>query len=137
MRDKVFLDTGVLIYGYSRPEFQKREIVRDIIASNDAYISMQVLQEFAYVLHENFQIKWPDISYAIYEVKNNVKIHTNSYVTMMFACKHMGYHSHYSFNERLIISAAQEANCTVLFSDVLNHNQKLDKLRIINPFIKL
>jgi len=42
----------------------------------------------------------------------------------------------YSFYDSLIIAAAIEANCKILYSEDLQHNQKIYDLMIINPFMQ-
>jgi predicted nucleic acid-binding protein len=39
-----------------------------------------------------------------------------------------------SFWDALIVRAAQESGCTVLYSEDLQHGLKIDGLRVINPF---
>jgi predicted nucleic acid-binding protein len=39
-----------------------------------------------------------------------------------------------SFYDALIISAALEARCEVLFSEDLQHEQKFGELEVMNPF---
>ncbi|MEQ8581614.1 MAG: PIN domain-containing protein [Marinoscillum sp.] len=40
-----------------------------------------------------------------------------------------------SFWDSLIISAAHQANCTILLSEDLTHGQKINTLTIKNPFV--
>jgi predicted nucleic acid-binding protein len=40
----------------------------------------------------------------------------------------------FSFYDSLIIAAALEAGCNTLYSEDLQHNQKVEWLTIINPF---
>ena len=41
----------------------------------------------------------------------------------------------YSFYDSLIIAAALKANCTILYSEDLQHGQIIDDLKIVNPFL--
>ncbi len=41
----------------------------------------------------------------------------------------------FSFYDSLIIAAALEANCTILYSEDLQHNQKINDLTVTNPFL--
>lgn len=41
----------------------------------------------------------------------------------------------YSFHDSLIIAAALEASCSILYSEDLQHEQKIYSLQIINPFL--
>jgi predicted nucleic acid-binding protein len=40
----------------------------------------------------------------------------------------------YSFYDSLIIAAALEAGCTRLYSEDLQHGQRIERLTIVNPF---
>jgi len=41
----------------------------------------------------------------------------------------------FSFYDSLIIAAAVEANCKILYSEDLQHNQKIYDLTILNPYL--
>ena len=41
----------------------------------------------------------------------------------------------FSIWDALIVRAAQQANCTVLYTEDLQHGQRIDGLEIVNPFI--
>lgn len=41
----------------------------------------------------------------------------------------------YSFYDSLIIASAREASCSILYSEDLQHRQKIYSLEIINPFV--
>ncbi|MBC8485458.1 MAG: hypothetical protein H8D45_05400 [Bacteroidetes bacterium] len=52
-----------------------------------------------------------------------------------FLCWKLKEKYHYSVYDSLILASAIEADCTILFSEDLHHNQLIEnKLRIINPF---
>ena len=40
----------------------------------------------------------------------------------------------FGFYDSLVVAAALEAGCTTLYTEDLQHNQKIDGLRIIDPF---
>jgi predicted nucleic acid-binding protein len=42
----------------------------------------------------------------------------------------------YSFYDSLIIASALQAGCSVLYSEDLQHGQKIGGLRILNPFVE-
>ncbi|MFW5755304.1 MAG: hypothetical protein ACOCWD_02570 [Tangfeifania sp.] len=41
----------------------------------------------------------------------------------------------FSFYDSMIIASAMESECTILYSEGMQHNQKLFNLKIVNPFI--
>lgn len=71
---------------------------------------------------------------AIEESSNNNFVHINTESTINLACKIADRYS-FSFYDSLIISAALESNCSILYSEDLNSGQVIDKkLKIVNPF---
>jgi len=54
MKDRIFLDTNILIYAYSRTESQKRKIALEILTLEKAIISTQVVNEFVWVMYRKF-----------------------------------------------------------------------------------
>lgn len=41
----------------------------------------------------------------------------------------------FSFYDALIVAAALSAGCKTLYSEDLQHDQRLDGLRVVNPFL--
>jgi predicted nucleic acid-binding protein len=41
----------------------------------------------------------------------------------------------YSFYDSLIIASALHANCKILYTEDLQHGQKIKSLKILNPFL--
>ncbi len=50
MNDRVFLDTNILVYAYSKTELEKQRVARDLVLNNNSFISSQVLQELTNTL---------------------------------------------------------------------------------------
>ncbi len=102
--------------------------------SGTNFISTQVVQEFSNVLSKKFKLNWNEIITAINESTAHNQMVVNSTDTIKKACdianKYM-----YSFYDSLLISSALEVNCTILYTEDLQHNQLIEnKPRIINPF---
>ena len=134
MKDKTFLDTNILIYGYSVTEPEKQKVAESIAEPGKSFISTQVLQEFSNIMHKKFELDWHEIILAISEISESYKIFINQPETIRSACI-IAKKYQYSFYDSLIISAALEVNCKILYTEDLQHNQLIEKkLRIINPF---
>lgn len=43
---------------------------------------------------------------------------------------------HYAFYDALIVSAAVQAGCRILYSEDLQHGQRIGRLTITNPFVQ-
>jgi predicted nucleic acid-binding protein len=133
--DKVFVDTNVMVYSYSCTEEHKRKVSRQIISNNHCVISTQVIQEFANVLVKKFNMGYEDVANSLRESIQNNELYTNTIMTVLKACE-IGLRYKYSFYDSLIIAAAMESDCRILYSEDMQHKQQIDhKLTIINPYI--
>lgn len=136
MNDKVFLDTNILVYSYSFTELDKQKISRKLIEETDSYISTQVLQELANTLTKKFGKTWEEAKEVVIESCKNNNVFSNESKTINDACT-IADRYHYSFYDSLIISAALSCNCTILYSEDLQHGQIIeDDLKIVNPFLQ-
>jgi predicted nucleic acid-binding protein len=134
MNDSVFLDTNILVYTYSDTEIEKQAMARKLVLGNFSFVSTQVLQELANTLNRKFKKPWSEITVAVKETSQNYQVHTNSEATILQACKIADRYK-FSFYDSLVIAAALECNCSKLYSEDLNHLQRIEgKITIINPF---
>jgi len=135
-RDKFFIDSNVIIYSYSNSEIEKQKIARRIVKENYTVISTQVLQEMCNTLGRKYMLDYSSIKDTLQECINSInEIYTNHQHTILKACD-IAKRYNFSFYDSLIISAALESNCDILYSEDLQHNQIIDDvLTIINPFI--
>jgi predicted nucleic acid-binding protein len=136
MKGKVFVDTNVLIYLFSKTEPEKRERCAQLISSldqeNQLVWSTQVMQEFCHVLIKKFKFP-PEIvkeqlnlfdSFEL--VKNDRKIlETALDFQAMYNC---------SYWDSLILSAATSAQCKHLLSEDMQTGQRFIGLKIQSPF---
>ncbi|WP_242034502.1 PIN domain-containing protein [Microcystis flos-aquae] len=74
MPDQVFIDTNVLIYGYSEDEPDKRQRAIDCVRSGETWISTQVLNETINVLKRKFSLSYSQIRDAVQEVSKGFPI---------------------------------------------------------------
>jgi predicted nucleic acid-binding protein len=134
MPDNVFLDSNVLVYSYSNSEIQKQEIARRLIADSNSLISTQVLQELCNIVTKKFRFSYEQAATAIRESCQNNSLHINTGDTVLQACDIAGRYG-FSFYDSLIISAALESGCVILYSEDMHDGQVIEgKLRVENPF---
>jgi len=132
---KIFLDTNLLIYAHTNADVLKQQKVQTIIVHQNTVISTQVFKEAANVFSKKFKFVWPDIQWVLQEMKQNNRVHTNTFSTIQQACQ-IADRYNYSFYDSLILAAALEAACPLLFSEDLQHGQLIEQaLTIKNPFI--
>jgi predicted nucleic acid-binding protein len=140
MSAKFFLDTNVFIYEDSPAEPAKQAVamrlIDDAFASGDGIVSFQVVQEFFSVAFRRFQ---PPMSYAEAERKLAVTfapllmVHS-SYSLYQRALRLSSRHS-LSWYDSLIVAAALQANCRILYTEDLQNGQIFDNLSVQNPFL--
>ena len=134
MNDKVFLDTNILVYGYSNSDREKQFVARNIIMGNNSFISTQVLQELTNTITKKFKLRYSDAIDAISESCHNNNLYINISSTLIKACK-IAEEYKYSYYDSLIISAALLCDCTQLYSEDMKNNQIINGvLKISNPF---
>lgn len=127
---RIFLDTNVLIYtldGEKRGDRARRAIL-------DGYaISVQVLNEFASVVHRK-QLLTSD---EIWEVESRLRrLLIVAPLTLETHDAALRLNTRYSFHfyDSLIVASALETGCDMLYSEGLQHNQRIEGLRVVNPF---
>jgi len=134
MPDKVFIDTNVLIYGYSEDEPDKRQQAIDCVRSGEAWISTQVLNETINVLKRKFSLSYSQIRDAVQELSEGFPIVLVSVNTIEMALN-LAERYQYSYFDSLILASALEARCQILYSEDLHDGQRIEnQLMIINPF---
>jgi predicted nucleic acid-binding protein len=135
MNANVFLDTNILVYSYSNNEPDKRTIARTLILENNSFISTQVLQELSNTITKKIGFSFSDAIKVVEEMTKNNNLHTNTQITIIKACE-IADRYRFSFYDSMIIAAALESNCEILYSEDMQHNQIIDdRLKIINPFL--
>ncbi len=135
MSDNVFLDTNILVYSYSSTEPYKQANAQKLILDTHSFISTQVLQELTNIITKKFKFSYENASAAIEECCKNSRLVINTKETILLA-NQIASRYNYSFYDSLIISAALECDCTILYSEDLQHGQLInERLKIINPFL--
>ena len=140
MKDKYFLDTNIIIYSFASDNESKQAIARRLIAQALGYqsgcISYQVVQEFLNVALRKFNrpLSSSDAQkYITATLEPLCEIYSS--IPLYHKAIEIKERWQFSFYDSLIISAALTANCTVLYSEDMQHEQKIEDLVIINPFV--
>lgn len=136
MHDKAFIDTNIFLYAFCDKDIDKQFIAKEIVLQNHS-ISIQVINETSNNLIKKLNFNEDNIksflqsAYTKYDIigfTENIFIRASD-VRMQLK---------YSYYDSLIIAAALENQCTVLYTEDLQHNHLIDKqLKIINPFQSL
>jgi predicted nucleic acid-binding protein len=139
MPDKVFLDTNVVLYAYSEDEMDKQNIASELLKRFDgkALISKQVINELTNILFKKFKLPSDTIESVLLELDTAFTIVDFDLRTQIKAIRlKQTYNLHYY--DALIVATALENQCSILYSEDMQHNQVIDgSLTIINPFTTL
>lgn len=127
-----FFDTNVLIYLLSA-DAAKADLIEEKLAEG-ATVSVQVLNEFASVALRKLGMKVAEIREALdpitticHVVPLTIEIHQRG---LQVAERYR-----FSFYDALIVAAALESSCTMLYTEDLQDGQVIDDtLAIRNPF---
>jgi predicted nucleic acid-binding protein len=134
MSDRVFLDTNILIYGYSQDEADKQQRAIECVQSGEAWISTQVLNETINVLKRKFLLEYSQIRAVVKEYTEQFEI-ANVSVNTIETALNLAERYQYSYFDSLIVASALEVGCQILYSEDLQYGQQIDhQLRIVNPF---
>ncbi|MCC7507700.1 MAG: PIN domain-containing protein [Saprospiraceae bacterium] len=136
MKDKIFLDTNFLVYlqNSNEPEKQKhcRALIKHLASKSTIVLSTQVIQEFYVVMTRKMGAD-PVLVKGLLQLFRQFEIVTIDLESISQAIDFSIIHQ-LSFWDALIVSAAQKANCSTLFTEDLNSGQIMAGIKIINPF---
>nr|VFJ47192.1 MAG: Predicted nucleic acid-binding protein, contains PIN domain [Candidatus Kentron sp. DK]VFJ58417.1 MAG: Predicted nucleic acid-binding protein, contains PIN domain [Candidatus Kentron sp. DK] len=143
MSAEYFFDTNIFVYQFERSDLRKaaiaEELIKKGIADGSVCISFQVVQECLNTMLR----KAKNVSASTDELENYLRS------VLIPLCRiqpsrslyldALSIRSRYRFDfyDSLIIAAALAADCRILYTEDLQHGQRIGKLTIENPFHKL
>ena len=135
MSGSTFIDTNVLVYAYSSDDLLKKAQALLALQAADAWLSTQVLIEFANVCVRKLKVAWPGVEAALTELAAEFRIHSTTPTTVVKATQLANRYS-LSWFDALIVAAALECNCETLYSEDMQHGLLIERsLRVVNPFL--
>jgi predicted nucleic acid-binding protein len=135
----VFIDTNVMLYGVDDKNTAKRDRARAWLAAcwtrRCGRISTQVLHEFYWNARKKFPTALSQ-SAARAEVRRyqHWQPWPNDQATVETAWN-LESRFGMSYWDCLMVAAAQQQGCAVVLTEDLQHDQRMDGLRIVSPFV--
>ena len=140
MRDKVFLDTNILIYAHDIDAGEKHEIsleiVKNLWETKTGVLSNQVLQEFYINVTKKIPrrltpLETRDIirSYVCWNIKEITPM-------SIIRASEIEEKNSISFWDALVVVAAYEAGVIKILTEDMNSGQLIEGVLIENPFNK-
>lgn len=130
---RYFADSNILLYLLSNVDY-KKDIAKEILISTPV-ISTQVVAENINIAFKKFTILSAEqISLHKAALINSSELVLIDDITINIA---FDIKIKYKFQwfDSLIIASALKNNCETLYTEDLQHLQKIDSLTIVNPFI--
>jgi predicted nucleic acid-binding protein len=140
MNDRFFLDTNVFAYMFDEAAPNKRQraanLVDHALATNEGVISFQVVQEFMSLAFRRFQspLSSTEAEQFLAMTLGPLLAVQSSHV-LYWQALHLSRRFSLSWYDSLIVVAALEADCRILYTEDLQHGQIFDNLRVQNPFL--
>lgn len=135
-----FFDANIFIYLFDETDPRKRRISENIIAEalihDTGVISFQVIQETLNVITTKLKVPastedalrfLETVLTPLWRVMPSMDLYTSA---IAIQSRHR-----YSFYDALIIAAALNAGCTRLFTEDMQHGQRIEGMTIENPFL--
>lgn len=134
-----FVDTNILVYAEDLDAGSKHVIARDLVAdlwrSGEGVLSVQVLQEFFVTVTRKMPRPLDQgEALAIVERYLTWRVVENT-GDLLLAGIRLASTLKVSFWDALILQAARAERCDRLWTEDLNHGQRIGDLTIVNPFL--
>jgi predicted nucleic acid-binding protein len=140
MSARYFLDTNVLAYTFDNREPRKAQVADRLVAEGiqqrTGIISYQVMQEFLNVALKRFNppLASNDAQQYLSSVLRRL-LAVQSSVALCSEALQIRDRYQLSWYDCLIVAAALEARCEILYTEDLQHGQRFGGLLVVNPFL--
>ena len=135
---KIFFDSKILVYFVDHHDIKKQKIAEALIKKSvemkTGVLSTQSLQEFYSVVTRKSLCSKEQAKTIVEKFKNTLPI-TQISVSHILKAIDISIQTQFSFWDSLIVSAAHSSGCVIVYSEDMNHNQLVNGVKIINPFI--
>jgi predicted nucleic acid-binding protein len=136
MSARSFFDTNVLVYADDKASPAKQRRAIDLVAEHrragTGVVSLQVLQEYFVTVTRKLRVD-PQIARRKVELLAEFDVASPEVADILAAIDLHRLHG-FSFWDALVLRAAKQAGCTVLFSEGLQQGRQIDGIHIVNPF---
>jgi len=140
MSDRYFLDTNIFVYSFDPVDTRKARIAEELVTrgvgARLGVISYQVVQEFMNVSLRQFMATMTVAELELYFFKvllPMMKVPSSSGL-FLEALRLQTAHQ-IAWYDSLIVSAAIQGDCEILYSEDIQHGRRFGDLVIQNPFL--
>jgi len=141
LKDRVLIDTNILVYAYEPSERQKQEqalnIIRELVRKRTGVISTQVLAEFFVTVTNPRKLSTPlTITEGYERIQNFLQVWEVINVTGMIVLEAIRGVKDYqlSFWDAQIWATARLNQIAIIYSEDFNVGATLEGVRFVNPY---
>lgn len=139
MSVECFIDTNVFIYHLDSTDLRKHRlaerIVREALATGNACISYQVVQECLNVALRKAQVALSiEAARSYHDAVLGPLMQVGASKALYQSALDIHSRWRYGFYDSLVIASALAAGCRTLLTEDLQHGQQIEGLTIIDPF---
>jgi predicted nucleic acid-binding protein len=139
MSGRFFLDTNIFVYTFDRNARTKAtkavSLIRKAADTGEGVVSYQVVQEFFNVAFRRFSPAMTVAEaeqYLITVFRPLLAVHSSP--ALYLSALRIKAKYRIGWYDSLIVAAALEANCAILYTEDLQDGSEIETLRIQNPF---
>lgn len=140
MSARFFLDTNMFVYAFDSraPDKSKKAgtLIRRAVDTGEGVVSFQVVQEFLNVALRRFSQPMSVAEaeqYLVAVFRPLLAVHSSPAIYVE-GLRIMSKHK-LAWYDSLIVAGALEGQCTLLYTEDLQHGRQIESLRIENPFL--
>lgn len=133
MRDEPFFDSNIVVYAFV--ENDPRSQPASSLITAGGIISVQVLNEFVNVGRRKLRWFWEEIDRGLAVLSRFLQPPIPLTVEMHERAIALARRHGFAFYDSLILAAALQAGCRVVYSEDMQHGRRIDSLEIRNPFV--
>ena len=134
---KVFFDTNILVYSIDESDSHKQMIAARLLEKSalekTGIISTQSLQEFYNVATKKLKLSKQAAKEYVEFFSNQFQVIQIS-VSLILNAVDISIKNCFSFWDSLILSAANDTGCIIVYSEDMNDGQIVSGTKILNPF---
>jgi len=140
MNDRFFLDTNIFVYSFDSGSPQKAviaaELIQQGIETGKGTVSYQVVQEFVNVALRLFEstMSQSELEEFLFEALFPMTEISSSSALVLEALRMRSMHR-LSWYDSLIVAAAIQSRCKILYSEDLQDGRRFGELLVRNPFL--
>ena len=140
MSARYFLDTNIFVSAWDKHDPGKQQralnLMRLAADQRTGVISYQVIQEFLNVVLVKSTVKMSsEEAQQILTTIFRPLLAVHSSIPLFSDAVHLRDRYRLSWYDSLIVAAAQQSNCKILYTEDLQHGQQFGNLLVQNPFL--